>query len=419
MTSLPSGWRVVRLADVAETALGKMLDAARPKGSLRVPYLRNVNVQWGRIDSSNLFEVDLSEAEWQHFQLEAGDLLVCEGGDIGRAAIWRGSHQYVAYQKALHRVRSRGELDLTYLRYLLEHYANSGELRARATGSTILHLPQRQLRKLPIPLPQLSEQQRIVEILEDHLSRLDAAASQTATADRRLESWSRVSLDRLVRGTASGTTALGSLVQRVEAGRSYGGSTPPAGPGQWGIIKVSAMTWGEFRPSENKVVPTASVERRYEIHPGDVLVSRANTTEYVGAPVYVRETPPRLLLSDKSLRIVPTPETDARWLTAVLSARSTRRQVSRLATGTKDSMRNISQKSLLAVTVPCATAEQQEYVIEQWAAIDQGATSLEGSIARADAHNRGLRRTLLTAAFSGRLSGRPVDVEIIEELADV
>lgn len=67
--SLPQGWRMVRLAEVADTALGKMLDAARPKGSIRVPYLRNINVQWGRIDTNNLSEVDLSPEERTRFEL--------------------------------------------------------------------------------------------------------------------------------------------------------------------------------------------------------------------------------------------------------------------------------------------------------------------------------------------------------------
>lgn len=172
LPKLPKHWRVVALEEVADTALGKMLDKTRPKGDLRVPYLRNVNVQWGHIDTSDVLTVDLSEDERERFALLPGDLLVCEGGEIGRAAIWRGGPDYMAYQKALHRVRSKGDLNLNYVRYLLEHYANTGDLKSRATGSTILHLPQQRLRGMLIPLPELPEQRRIVEILEDHLSRL-------------------------------------------------------------------------------------------------------------------------------------------------------------------------------------------------------------------------------------------------------
>ncbi len=124
--SLPAGWRLVTLDQVSSTALGKMLDRMRPKGAVLVPYLRNTNVQWGHIDTSDLLEVDLSEEECARFEVTPGDLLICEGGEIGRAAVWNGATSYVAYQKALHRVRSLGSLDLRYLRYLLEHYAYRG-----------------------------------------------------------------------------------------------------------------------------------------------------------------------------------------------------------------------------------------------------------------------------------------------------
>lgn len=107
---------------------------------------------------------------------------------------------------------------------------------------------------------------------------------------------------------------LNSLVGRMEAGKSFGGSAPPATGDEWGVIKVSAMTWGEFRPHENKAVPADKVDPRFEIAPGDVLVSRANTTAYVGAPVLVRSTPPRRLLSDKSLRLVPRSDVNQEWL---------------------------------------------------------------------------------------------------------
>jgi type I restriction enzyme S subunit len=407
MTAQPLGWRTVRLGDVADTALGKMLDASRPKGTTRVPYLRNVNVQWGRIDLSDVSEVPLSDDELQRFALADGDLLVCEGGEVGRAAIWRGGRGYMAYQKALHRVRAGDDLDLKFLRYLLEHYAETGELGKRATGSTILHLPQQRLRELPIPLPPLDEQHRIVDILEDNLSRLEAAAAQVSSAERRLENWKRQSLDRLVRETASGRTALATLVRRIEAGRSFGGSAPPAAVDEWGIIKVSAMTWGEFRPDENKAVAADKVDPRFEIRQGDVLVSRANTTEYVGAPVFVETTRDRLLLSDKSLRIVPAAGIEARWLATVLAARSSRQQVSRLATGTKDSMRNISQQALLSIAVPSATPAQQAHVMDRAVMLEETAVRLRSDLIAARGRATRLRQSLLSAAFSGRLSCRP------------
>ncbi len=289
----------------------------------------------------------------------------------------------------------------------LKWWMLSREFTRRAAGEqarTVLpKINVRALSGLPVPVPPLPEQIRIVEILEDHLSRLDAGVFLLTDGQRRLEAWKRVILDRLVQQTASGTTSLGSLLERLEAGRSLGGSAPPAGPGEWGIIKVSAMTWGEFRPQENKKIATENADPRYQIRPGDVLMSRANTTEYVGAPVYVERAPERLLLSDKSLRLVPKTGVDGRWLASVLASRSTRAKVSELATGTKDSMRNISQQSLLSLSVPQATPEQQSLVVRQARELADGAGSVRMAIDQAQFRGSALRRALLVAAFSGRL----------------
>jgi type I restriction enzyme S subunit len=157
-----------------------------------------VNVQWGRIDTADVATVPLSDDERSRFALKAGDLLVCEGGAIGRAAIWPGGSE-IAYQKALHRVRSRGDVELRWLRYLLEHYDSTGVLAARATGSTIKHLPQAQLRQLPVPLPARVEQRRIVDVLEDHLSRIEAGARDVARAELRTRHLEATTLTALFR----------------------------------------------------------------------------------------------------------------------------------------------------------------------------------------------------------------------------
>ena len=191
MTSVEATWPLASLGEVAETSLGKMLDAARPKGDLVVPYLRNSNVQWGRIHLDDLLTVPLSTEERARFSVEPGDLLVCEGGDVGRAAVWRGELNYVAYQKALHRVRPSDALDVDYLRFLLEHYSKTGLLVNFSTGSTIKHLPQQQLRRLPVPLPPVAEQRRIVMRLEQAWSATEHFQTQLAVLQSRTESLRR------------------------------------------------------------------------------------------------------------------------------------------------------------------------------------------------------------------------------------
>jgi type I restriction enzyme S subunit len=327
----------------------------------------------------------------------------------------RVARDYLAFQKALHRVRPRDAVDARFLRYLLEHHSVSGVLAGLSTGTTIAHLPQQQLRRVPVPVPPLDEQRRIVDVLEGHLSRLDAADTYLRSTRRRLITLERSALESLFGGAE---VPLAELISNISAGKSFGGMNGPAGDGAWGIIKVSAMTWGAFDPSENKAIPSDRVDLRFEVREGDLLVSRANTDEYVGASVLVGPVRPRLLLSDKSLRVVPVGGVRTDWLWRALQAPSARRQISAMATGTKASMRNISQESLKRVRVPCATGEEQAAAVASFAeiatVIDRLRTELRGALVR----SRSLRRWLLAAAFSGQLSGLPVDRSVVDETAN-
>lgn len=406
-------WPIQPLGEVAETALGKMLDKGKVKGLPHVPYLRNVNVQWGRIDTDDLLTMELGDDERGRFGVREGDLLVCEGGEIGRCAIWHGRSEYLAYQKALHRVRPGDSLDVRFLSYLFQHHAHNGELASLATGSTIAHLPQQQLRRVPVPLPPLDEQRHIVNLLEDHLSRLDAATAGLTSARKRLVALGRSALEaHFGHGPA---VPLGDLVEEISAGKSFGASSAPARDDEWGIIKVSAMTWGEFKPEENKAVPADQVDPRFEIREGDLLASRANTTEYVGASVLVGPVRPKLLLSDKSLRIRPIGEVHAEWLWRALQAPSARRQISALATGTKDSMRNISQAGLRRIRLPKVDPTHQLRALNAFAGVADAIARMETEVGAAERRCSRLRRALLAAAFSGRLTGALANESAVEE----
>ncbi len=197
-----------------------------------------------------------------------------------------------------HIFKVESKIDPLFHKYLLDY--KLAELMQHTHGSGMVHITKSRFAEVPVALPPLVDQRRIVEILEDHLSRLDAAEGYVAGAYNRVRALENMEVQALLEGQSSAEVPLGQLVSRVEAGRSYGGSGPAARPGEWGIIKVSAMTWGAFRPEENKAVPSSAVDPRFEIRRGDLLVSRANTTAYVGASVLVGDTPPRLLLSDKT-----------------------------------------------------------------------------------------------------------------------
>ncbi|PZR80008.1 MAG: hypothetical protein DLM52_00235 [Chthoniobacterales bacterium] len=170
-------WPTLPLGEIAEVKLGKMLDKSKHTTGQRLPYLRNINVRWGSVDTSDLLEMHFKGDELDRFDLQKGDVLVCEGGEPGRAAVWNNSIPDIKYQKAIHRIRFKRPYEPRLLVYLLELLAKTGRLERRFTGSTIKHFTREAIVQLPIPTPPLDEQQRIVAEIEKQFTRLDAGVA--------------------------------------------------------------------------------------------------------------------------------------------------------------------------------------------------------------------------------------------------
>ena len=179
-------WRTKPLGELAQTQLGKMLNSSKQTGEFSRRYLRNINVQWGYFDMADIKSMDILPAEEAKFLAHKGDLLVCEGGEVGRAAIWEDDEP-IAIQNALHRVQANSELEGTYLRYYLEHLAKAGVLERYASGVTIKHLPQEKLRRVAISYPPVDQQLRIVSELEEQLGHLEATRATLEETESQLE----------------------------------------------------------------------------------------------------------------------------------------------------------------------------------------------------------------------------------------
>lgn len=170
---LPSAWKWVPLAQVSESVLGKMLDKAKNKGDYR-PYLRNTNVRWFDFELTDLKEMRFEDREFDRYGLVPGDVVVCEGGEPGRAAVWRHEGVDMRIQKALHRVRCSHSLRPEWLVYVLRCFAYDGILEKFFTGIGIKHLTGASLRKLPIPLPPLEEQDWGIAVLKSAYAQIDS-----------------------------------------------------------------------------------------------------------------------------------------------------------------------------------------------------------------------------------------------------
>ena len=170
--SVPEHWAFCPLNYRYEIQLGKMLDEKQITGEFLRPYLRNTDVQWGSINTEGLPQMDISLDEVGRYTVCSGDLLVCEGGDVGRSAIWGGESGEVGYQKALHRVRPRSDTDTPgFLFYLLFDSSKRGRFADREKA-TIAHLTAEAFRRYRFPFPPPDEQREIVAFLGDFVGRI-------------------------------------------------------------------------------------------------------------------------------------------------------------------------------------------------------------------------------------------------------
>lgn len=154
----------VKLGDVCDCCLGKMLDKSKNKGKLH-RYLRNVNVRWGAFDLEDVLEMRFEDDEHERYGLKNGDIVMCEGGEPGRCAIWREEEPGMLFQKALHRIRPSKAFLSEYLYFLFMSYSYNGIFHKRFVGTTIYHLTGQVLKELPVTVCSIENQQLIISNL--------------------------------------------------------------------------------------------------------------------------------------------------------------------------------------------------------------------------------------------------------------
>ena len=153
------------VGELSTSKLGKMLDAQSSTGENLYPYLGNASVRWHSFELDNLKEMEFDEAERQKFSLKSGDILMCEGGEIGRCAIWCESNRNIYFQKALHRIRLKPDVNNEYFVWLMFFYGKRGGFQGMKLSVTIAHLTGEKLKELLIPIPPLKLQQKFVNIV--------------------------------------------------------------------------------------------------------------------------------------------------------------------------------------------------------------------------------------------------------------
>lgn len=285
------------------------------------------------------------------------------------------------------------------------------------TGAVGLRrVPRAFVEAFPIALPPAAEQKIIAEKLDTLLAQVENTKARLERIPKILKCFRQSVLAAAVNGrlteewrgtselTGWANIRLEGIVQNIEAGKNLKCIETPPKKNEFGIIKISAVTWGTYDEEQSKTLPEKDLfleSRRIKV--GDFLISRANTIELLGNPVIVQKVTKNLMLSDKVLRL-NMDDDDKTWVNIFLRSITGRKEIQERSTGNQMSMRNIGQKALLDIPIPKPFYEEQTEIVRQVDQLFTHADSIEQQVNNALARVNNLTQSVLAKAFRGELT---------------
>ncbi|MFF9506170.1 restriction endonuclease subunit S [Streptomyces sp. NPDC014724] len=399
------------IRDLGEVRMGKQLSPASREGAGQAPYLRVANVFDGRIDFSDVKYMSFTRAELATYSLRPGDILLNEGQSlelVGRSALYDGPDGAYCFQNTLVRFRPGPLVLPEYAQIVFSRWLSTGVFSAIAKKTTsIAHMGGDRFASLCFPLVALEEQRRIVA----SISAVENAEQSTRRQISKLRIIRQARINSFVGAPeASGEVGvLGDRLTRIDAGRSPDLPNQPAAAGGWGVLKVSAVRAEGFRPQENKALNDMSLlDKQYEVHDGDLLMSRANTPELVGASCIAKTAASRLLLSDKTLRLVEDSDlADRSFVNLFLSSSAARIQISNAASGSSRSMQNISQRAIFGISLVWPSLTNQQRFVREIDAFDNSILIADGELGKFRIIRQGVLESFFGKENSKTFQPRP------------
>lgn len=393
--------KTVSVGDIAQQVRGVTFSKAEAATTPREGYVSVLtagNIQDGRILSSALTYVPTNKVSTIQ-RIRRHDVVICTSsgslGVVGKAAQSDGTFTgaFGAFLKVL---RPGPTVDPRYFAQFFLTPAYRKLVSSLATGANIKNLKSDHLNTLQLPVVPLSEQRRIAAILDQ----ADAIRTKRRDALARIDSLGEAIFHQMFGAleASTETTPFGSL-SSLSGGKSLVADDANA-KSDFRVLKISAVTSGQFKAEESKPLPLGyTPPLSHLVRPGDLLMSRANTTELVGAVAYVVDAPPNLALPDKVWRFDWKVAAEPVFYRALLRTPSMRRKLSRLASGTGGSMKNISKTKLESMPVPLIPLSQQRSFVERATKVAQQAQHVQSALAADDE----LFASLQSRAFRGEL----------------
>lgn len=377
---IPDDWEASTVGQQFSVQLGKMLDAKMNVGVVK-PYLGNRAVQWNRIDIGDPPSVKLSPSDLTRFRLEKDDLLVCEGGEVGRAAIWEAPIDECYYQKALHRLRPLKGYDPRFMLAILRRWADKGMLTNYVTQTSIAHLPRDRFIEVPIPLPSMAEQSTIAVALSD----VDALLNCLDRLIAKKQNLKQAAMQQLLTGRTRlpGFRREWERKRVGEVGTTYGGLTGKT-KADFGIGNARYITF--LNVLENVVihhhqcepVRVQPEERQNLVRKADILFNGTSETPddlAIAAVAHVCEDNTYLNSFCFGFRLHDPSENLPLFIAYYFRGPPGRRIMHALAQGA--TRYNLSKKQFLALSLSLPVYDEQEAIATVLSDIDAEITALE------------------------------------------
>jgi len=424
MITFPKAWQTTTIGKAFSIKQGKSLSRRKQTGKNQRPFLRTANVFWGNLKLDVLDEMSFTDDECVALALESGDLLVCEGGDIGRTAIWRGEMPDCLYQNHLHRLRRVNDdvLPLFVMYWLQAGMTQLNVYEGAGNKTTIPNLSRSRLADFEIPLPPLPEQKKIAAVLLKVQRAIETQDRIIQSLRDLKKSTTQHLITHGLRGEKTKMTEIGEIpeswdvvpLEKVREFLQYGTSKRcTLKPKGIAVLRIPNVIGGQIDVTELKYADVPAAEReRFGLMSGDVLFVRTNGQKhFVGRTAVYRDAPAPAMFASYLIRArLIRHELRPDFLQLYTETEQGRGQLSGRAAPASDGKFNINTKTINSMLVAQPEPGEQEDIAANISTISAKIGTHESKKAAL----QGLFKTTLNKLMTGDIRVADLDIDVKE-----